>query len=157
VRLSFVAAFCAFGCAVQTTRLAPIAAYEQRRLESSVRVINVRKIANRVSGVSSPTPVPESVADGFAQARILWRNRWTWHNGEHHRDMNYGLSGGPVLSVGVPIGDSGVSVEGRCAALRYAMPEDRFRSALPEERMRDREDRTSLEGGLYLNFPFGAR
>lgn len=134
--------------------------YQKKRLDKTVKLINVRKIARQLFGPKNAAPVPDTIATvGDAQARLYWRNKWTWSSADHFfdRDLSSGLSGGPMVSIGVPVVGPNLSVELRYSTLEYALPEHARRTPTPDEFMRDRDNHMSFEGGLYLNFSFDGR
>lgn len=116
----------------------------------------MRKIAHKMFGTAKPAD-DVLARVGPAETRVLWRRPWTWDNAEHYRDLNYGLAGGPTLSLGLPmpLGPERFAIEARCAALDYAFPETRGH-AVPDDWLRERDHRIGVEGGLFLTIPLDA-
>lgn len=148
---------CAASASSTTPRIPDVSAYKVKQPDVFPKVIHVDKIANKMLGTPAPTAAEDKGASG-TRTRLLWRKKWNWTNDEHvfNRDLNLGLRGGPILSVeaSLPGKMSAVSVQTQIASFRYTLPEN-HNAAAPDEILRERDNKQSVEAGLYVNFTFG--
>jgi hypothetical protein len=145
---------------VAATTVAPTlaAALRQSSLESPTKVIHLRKVARKVLSLGHQSEDEQPIRLGPARARLLWQKNWKWPEFSREQKMPGGLLGGPVLSIDLPLKRiaRALSVETRFCSSRYAYPSQKTQRIVLEELADPQTERQSVEGGLYLNFSFGA-
>ena len=125
-------------------------------LESSVATINLRKLTRKVLHWGEPGADNLPIWLGPARARLLWQKTWRWPDSGKDHKLPGGLLGGPVLSLEMPLDPvaDALSLETRFCSSRYAYPDRGSGRILLEELADPRNQRQSLEAGLYLNVAF---
>jgi hypothetical protein len=123
-----------------------------RELDVPFKTIKVRKIARKVLGVGAVSHDNEPLRFGPLRAVLMWRLAWRW-NERLESTLPHGLRGGPVISFNLPL-QSWVSLETQFCSLRYVYARSRGERVATEELADPKDERRSLEAGLFANIHF---
>jgi hypothetical protein len=139
-------------CAQRVAAASPDALTLTRELDVPFKTIKVRKIARKVLGVGAVAHDNEPLRFGPLRAVLMWRLAWRWNEGREST-LPHGLRGGPVISFDLPV-QSWVSLETQFCSLRYVYARSQGDRAAMEELADPKDERRSLEAGLFANIHF---
>lgn len=131
----------------------PASSRRLQSLESSVKVIPLRKIARKILSLGKQSEDNVPIWLGPARANLLWQKTWKWHESTRDRKLPAGILGGPMLSFDLPLAPLGrlFSIETRIASFRYAHARHKTQRLVLDELADPQGERQSFEAGLYLN------
>ncbi|MGC4091140.1 MAG: hypothetical protein QM756_25350 [Polyangiaceae bacterium] len=124
------------------------------QLDIPSKVIKLRKVARKVLGIGVESHDNDPLWAGPLRVTLSWRMPWRWNDSGLQSRLPQGLRGGPTLSFDLPI-ERWISLETRFSSFRYVYSRTQSERLSSDELADPKDERRSLEAGLFLNVHFG--